>query len=228
MAKVRTTLTIDEEVLRTGRPVGRFFNDLYRYSMPIIEGSPLMKQDGCIPCHGAAMGTKDGAVVAVFSSSLRTAEDFAALRQRVLILAAGAVAAQELGIEDLHAVAQRVHPHGVGAVDPAIVPRRLDLHGHEGVEVHKYAVQITVADVRDGACSSSTLQEAAMAKTSARNINTMTQPPVAPASSAAAGSEACSTNGCRFRRRIRATATHWPVPTGWRRCSFCRHPKTSS
>ena len=28
-------------------------------------------------------------------------------------------------------------------------------------EVHKYAVQITVADVRDGACSSSTLQEAA-------------------------------------------------------------------
>ena len=28
-------------------------------------------------------------------------------------------------------------------------------------EMHKYAVQITVADVRDGACSSSTLQEAA-------------------------------------------------------------------
>ena len=28
-------------------------------------------------------------------------------------------------------------------------------------EVHKYAVQITVADVRDGACSSSTLKEAA-------------------------------------------------------------------
>ena len=32
---------------------------------------------------------------------------------------------------------------------------------HEDVEVHKYAIQITVADVRDGACSSSTLQEAA-------------------------------------------------------------------
>lgn len=29
------------------------------------------------------------------------------------------------------------------------------------VDMHKYAVQITVADVRDGACSSSTLQEAA-------------------------------------------------------------------
>ena len=35
-----------------------------------------------------------------------------------------------------------------------------EILGHE-VEVHKYAVQISVADVRDGACSSSTLQEAA-------------------------------------------------------------------
>ncbi len=35
-----------------------------------------------------------------------------------------------------------------------------EILGHEA-EVHKYAVQITVADVRDGACSSSTLQEAA-------------------------------------------------------------------
>src|ERR671916_2236898 len=36
-----------------------------------------------------------------------------------------------------------------------------EILGHENVEVHKYAIQITVADVRDGACSSSTLQEAA-------------------------------------------------------------------
>ena len=28
------------------------------------------------------------------------------------------------------------------------------------IEMHKYAVQITVADARDGACSSSTLKEA--------------------------------------------------------------------
>ncbi len=34
-----------------------------------------------------------------------------------------------------------------------------ELLGHEA-EMHKYAVQITVADVRDGACSSSTLKEA--------------------------------------------------------------------
>jgi deoxyhypusine synthase len=36
-----------------------------------------------------------------------------------------------------------------------------EILGHEDVEVHKYAIQVTVADVRDGACSSSTLQEAA-------------------------------------------------------------------
>jgi len=36
-----------------------------------------------------------------------------------------------------------------------------EILGHEDVEMHKYAVQITVADVRDGACSSSTLKEAA-------------------------------------------------------------------
>ena len=36
-----------------------------------------------------------------------------------------------------------------------------EILGHDDVEVHKYAVQITVADVRDVACSSSTLQEAA-------------------------------------------------------------------
>src|SRR5664279_2316275 len=82
---------IDEEVLRTGQPVGRFVNDTYRYSMPIVEGSALMKQESCIGCHGAAMGSKDGDVIAVFSNSDMTTGDFAALRQRILILAAGAL-----------------------------------------------------------------------------------------------------------------------------------------
>ncbi|GGI79260.1 deoxyhypusine synthase-like protein [Polymorphobacter multimanifer] len=36
-----------------------------------------------------------------------------------------------------------------------------EILGHDDVAMHKYALQITVADVRDGACSSSTLQEAA-------------------------------------------------------------------
>src|SRR3546814_19970356 len=36
-----------------------------------------------------------------------------------------------------------------------------EILGHDDVEMHKYAVQITVSDVRDGACSSSPLKEAA-------------------------------------------------------------------
>jgi deoxyhypusine synthase len=35
-----------------------------------------------------------------------------------------------------------------------------EILGHKDVDMHKYAVQITIADVRDGACSSSTLKEA--------------------------------------------------------------------
>src|SRR5688500_16979060 len=35
-----------------------------------------------------------------------------------------------------------------------------EILGHKDVDMHKYAIQITVADVRDGACSSSTLKEA--------------------------------------------------------------------
>jgi methyl-accepting chemotaxis protein len=84
---------IDDEVLHTGQPVGRFVGDTYRYSIPIIEGSPLMKQPNCVSCHGAAMGTKDGEVIAVFSTSRLATEDFIALRQRVMFLAAGSVVA---------------------------------------------------------------------------------------------------------------------------------------
>lgn len=84
---------IDNEVLRTGQPVGRFVGDTYRYSIPIVEGSPLMKQPNCISCHGAAMGTKDGEVIAVFSSSRLAAADFVTLRQRSLIMGAGAIVA---------------------------------------------------------------------------------------------------------------------------------------
>ena len=49
---------IDDEVLRTGKPVGRFVSNIYRYSIPIVEGSPLMKQPNCASCHGAAMNTR--------------------------------------------------------------------------------------------------------------------------------------------------------------------------
>ena len=99
---------IDDEVLRTGKPVGRFVDDTYRYSIPIIEGSPLMKQPNCIGCHGAAMGTKDGEVIAVFSSSRLATGDIVALQHRVLFMAAGAIVAILIMLAAIWAVFGRV------------------------------------------------------------------------------------------------------------------------
>ena len=73
---------IDEEAMRTGRPVGRFVDGAYRYSLPIILGNTMAApKDICESCHGGAMDIKDGEVIAVFSSSLSTAQDFSALRR---------------------------------------------------------------------------------------------------------------------------------------------------
>jgi methyl-accepting chemotaxis protein len=84
---------VDEEVLRTGQPIGRFVNDTYRYSMPIVLGSAAeTKHEVCAACHDAAMGTKNGEVIAVFSSSLSTIEDFAILRNQLWLIAGGGLA----------------------------------------------------------------------------------------------------------------------------------------
>ena len=83
---------IDREVLRTGQPIGRFVGYTYRYSMPIVWGSSAVtKQEVCSGCHSAGMGEKAGDVIAVFSSSVPTAKDFAALRQQIWLLSAGAL-----------------------------------------------------------------------------------------------------------------------------------------
>ena len=81
---------IDRDALRTGRPVGRFADGAYRYSLPIVLGAtPATNQKVCHACHGAGMGLVDGQVIAVFSSSLSTTAEFAALR-RLLAEMAGA------------------------------------------------------------------------------------------------------------------------------------------
>ena len=85
---------IDQEVMRTGRPVGRFVGNTYRYSIPIVWGtSKVTKQEVCSGCHSGGMGAKDGDVIAVFSSSVPTIKDFALLREHVLLMSAGALAA---------------------------------------------------------------------------------------------------------------------------------------
>ncbi len=85
---------IDEEALRTGEPIGRFVGGTYRYSLPIVLGkTPGTQKEVCNACHVNAIGETDGDVIAVFSSSISTAKDIAALWQLLLLMTAGTVVA---------------------------------------------------------------------------------------------------------------------------------------
>ncbi len=100
---------IDREALRTGRPVARFVDGAYRYSLPIILGQTLAaSKETCRGCHSAGMGLKDGEVIAVFSSSISTAKDMAALRELLLLTAAGAVLGGLLSILAIRLILGRV------------------------------------------------------------------------------------------------------------------------
>jgi len=71
---------VDREALATGKPVGRFVGDFYRYSLPIVLGvTDGANQEVCHTCHGG-MGIVDGEVIAVLSSSLSSANERAELR----------------------------------------------------------------------------------------------------------------------------------------------------
>ncbi len=64
---------IDVEAMRSGKPVGRFVGDIYRYSTPIVLGvTNGTSRKLCTTCHAALMGTSKGGVIGVFSSSLST------------------------------------------------------------------------------------------------------------------------------------------------------------
>jgi methyl-accepting chemotaxis protein len=83
---------VDEEALRTGRPVGRFVDGAYRYSLPIVLGvTSGTDQPSCFACHGATMNLAKGQVLSVFSSSLSTTAEFAALRQLLMEMAGASV-----------------------------------------------------------------------------------------------------------------------------------------
>jgi len=88
---------VDTAALRSGRPVGRFVDGAYRYSLPIVLGvTNGAEQEACRVCHQLNMGLNDGEVIAVFSSRLSTAQEFGALRRLLAEMAAagllGAVA----------------------------------------------------------------------------------------------------------------------------------------
>jgi methyl-accepting chemotaxis protein len=112
---------IDDEVLRTGQPVGRFVKDTYRYSMPIILGNSVgTRKEVCTPCHEAGMGQKKGEVIAVFSSSLSTTEDFAAFRRLIWFMGSGAVLAVLVVVAAMRLLLGRIITHPLTGMTSAM------------------------------------------------------------------------------------------------------------
>jgi methyl-accepting chemotaxis protein len=83
---------VDEEALASGKPVGRFVGDTYRFSLPIIFGVTQTAQSpSCKGCHGNLMDQQPGDVMGVFSSSVNAADDFAQLRRMQMGMAVAAL-----------------------------------------------------------------------------------------------------------------------------------------
>ena len=117
---------VDEEAMRTGRPVARFVAGAYRYSMPIILGRTLAApKEICMSCHGAGMGLEEGEVIAVFSSSVSTAADFAALRALLIKIAGGgALGGMADRLRHLATARRRRHAPASGHDQSDAPPRR--------------------------------------------------------------------------------------------------------
>lgn len=113
---------VDEEVLRTGKSIGRFVGDTYRYSMPITLDSNADGGKGkCGVCHTGAMEQKDGEVIAVFSSSLSTAREVADVRRLLLLMSGGALVAVLLVILAIRTIFGRVITRRLTAMTSAML-----------------------------------------------------------------------------------------------------------
>jgi len=110
---------MDDEVLRTGQSIGRFVGDTYRYSMPIVLGNNA-NSGTCGACHTGAMGQNNGEVIAVFSSSLSTVKEVAALRQLLLWMSGGALVAVLLVILAIRTIFGRVITRRLTAMTTAM------------------------------------------------------------------------------------------------------------
>lgn len=101
--------SIDEEVLRTGRPIGRFVDGAYRFSLPIVMGSTRgTGGPECRTCHTKVMDEVDGDVMAVFSTSLPTDSFFAELRSFVVWMSVGALVAIFVAIFSFRMLFKRI------------------------------------------------------------------------------------------------------------------------
>ena len=110
---------VDDEVLRTGQSIGRFVGDTYRYSIPIVLGNNA-NSGTCGACHTGAMGQNSGEVIAVFSSSLSTVKEVAALRQLLLWMSGGALVAVLLVILAIRTIFGRVITRRLTAMTTAM------------------------------------------------------------------------------------------------------------
>lgn len=124
---------IDQEALRTGRPVERFEAGTYRYSLPIVLGRNTgARVEVCAGCHTAGMGIEKDEVIAVFSTSVPTAAEFAALRRFLLTMAAGASAAAAFAILGIRLILGQVITRPLARMTKAML-RLAD--GDESTEV---------------------------------------------------------------------------------------------
>lgn len=86
---------IDEEAIRTREPVGRFTDDSFRLSIPVVLGETKgAEAQVCLDCH-AAQGLEKGDVIAVLSSSLSVAPE---KRKTVKLLIAIVIAGVVIGV----------------------------------------------------------------------------------------------------------------------------------
>ncbi len=85
---------VDEEVVRTGAPVGRLVGGFYRYSIPIVYGvTPGTEQNACVGCHAKMIGEDKGGVISVFSSSLDLTKEYAEAQQNIILMIGGGLIA---------------------------------------------------------------------------------------------------------------------------------------
>ena len=113
---------IDQEALRTGLPVERFAGGTYRYSLPIVLGRNTGTQtEVCAGCHTGGMGLEAGEVIAVFSTSVPTTGEFAALYRLLLIMAAGMSAAAAFAILGIRLILGQVIARPLGRMTEAML-----------------------------------------------------------------------------------------------------------
>ncbi len=100
---------VDQEALSSGRAVGRFVGDTYRYTLPIVMGvTPGTDDAECQACHTRLMKQEKGDVIAVFSSGIDSTAKFAEVRKLILTMAAAALVGVALMIVGVCFVFNRV------------------------------------------------------------------------------------------------------------------------